>query len=67
MIKCRRCNSKCKPSKALLNQLISLGDDLFEAGDVGSTQSRSGKAILVDCYKCVKCGHSFIPNTINNG
>lgn len=60
MIKCRRCNSECKPSKALLNQLVSSGDDLFEAGSRGSTMSRSGKAILVDCYKCVNCGHSFI-------
>ncbi len=67
MIKCRRCNSECKPSKGLLNQLVSFNDFDNDAGSRGTTQSRVGKAILVDCYKCINCGHSFIPNTINNG
>ena len=62
---CRKCNGECKPSKALLNQLVSFDDFENDAGNIGTTQSRVGEAKLVDCYKCENCGHSFIPEMSN--
>lgn len=50
---CRKCNGKCKESKALkpvgLVQTDS-GEGFFWSDAVG----------IIDCQKCVSCGHSFI-------
>lgn len=62
---CRKCNSDCKFSKAFNNTLVCFDDFGNDAGNRGTTQSRVGKAILVDCYKCVNCGHSFIPSKLD--
>lgn len=64
MENCNKCNGNAKPSKALLNQLVSFNDFGNDAGSRGTTQSRSGKAELVDCLKCTDCGHSWIPENI---
>lgn len=62
MEKCRKCNGNCKPSKAFNNTLVLSWDfDKNDYGRRGTTQSRVGKATLVECMKCEDCGHSFIP------
>lgn len=61
---CRRCNGVCEPNKALQNQLVSYDDFGFDHGDSGTTQSRTGKAVIIDCFKCKNCGHSFVPEEI---
>lgn len=57
---CRECGCIGKPSKALLNQLVSFDDFGNDAGKRGTTQSRHGEAKEVDCLKCPNCGHSWI-------
>ena len=56
---CKKCGGSMKPSKALENTLVSSDDFGGDANQRGSTQSRSGTAILVDCLKCDACGHSI--------
>lgn len=63
---CTKCGGNCNPSKAFLNTLISLNNFGGDAGQRGTTQSRQGKAELVDCMKCEDCGHSFIPKETSN-
>ena len=63
--KCKECGGHMKPSKALLNQLVTFVDFNGDASDRG-TQSRSGSPIMVDCLKCVDCGHTYIPNAFLN-
>jgi len=58
---CKECGCIGKPSKALLNQLVSFDDFGNDAGKPGTTQSRHGEAKEVDCLKCPNCGHSWIP------
>lgn len=58
---CKKCNNNCKQSKALLNTLVFSNDFGNDFGICRTTQSRVGETILVDCYKCEKCGHSFVP------
>ena len=57
---CRVCGGEGKPSKAMLNTLVSFNDFGNDAGQRGTTQSRIGEANLVDCIKCSSCGHSWI-------
>ena len=59
---CRECNTIAKPSTALLNGLVSFNDFGNDAGGRGTTQSRVGKAEVVNVDKCPSCGHSWIPN-----
>jgi len=59
---CIKCNSKCLPSKAYNNTLVSSNDFGNDANNRGITQSRIGRAVLVDCMKCTNCGHSFVPS-----
>lgn len=56
-----KCGNKTIKSKAYLNTLISFNDFGNDAGQRGTTLSRLGTAKLVDCRKCISCGHSFIP------
>lgn len=56
------CGGQGKPSKALLNTLVPFNDFGNDAGQRGTTQSRQGTAQLVDCLKCDKCGHSWVPS-----
>lgn len=58
--KCKKCGGECKKSKALLNSLVSSNDFGNDAGERGTTVSRIGRPKLVECLKCVNCGHSFI-------
>ena len=58
---CNKCGSDSKDSKALLNSVVTFNDFGQDAGRRGTTQSRIGKANLVDCLKCVNCEHSWIP------
>lgn len=58
--KCIKCEKQGLPSKALLNTLVSSNDFGNDAGNRGTTQSRQGKAKLIDCIKCSSCGHSWI-------
>lgn len=62
---CRECGTIGKPSKAMLNELVSFDDFGNDAGKRGTTQSRVGKAQLVNCTKCPNCGHSWIPEKSN--
>lgn len=55
---CRRCNVPMVLGKALQDTLVSLDDFGGDAGEPGTTMSRSGPAVLVDCLKCPECGHS---------
>lgn len=57
---CKKCVGVALPSKGFVNQLVSYSDFGNDAGDRGTTQSRSGKATLQDCMKCTSCGHSWI-------
>lgn len=57
---CRECGSKCEPSKALNNTVVTFVDFIGDSDLRGATQSRVGPAELVDCHKCTNCGHSFI-------
>lgn len=57
-MKCNKCKSDMKPSKALMNTLVSFNDFGNDAGSRGTTLSRNGKAVLIDCYKCITCGRS---------
>jgi hypothetical protein len=58
---CRKCNSECKPSKGLINSyLIEVTIDENKQCWTDYTNAK-----LVDCYKCVNCGHSFIPSKLD--
>lgn len=46
---CKVCGGSCKPSKAFTNAIYD-----------GNIVRHIGKAKLVNCMKCKKCGHSFI-------
>jgi NMD protein affecting ribosome stability and mRNA decay len=50
MVTCKKCGGKCKPSKALVNRVIS-----------SEFERNFQIASFIDVEKCVKCGHSFIP------
>jgi len=58
---CRKCDGNGKPSKVLLNAMVSFNDFGNDAGSRGTTQARVGSASLVDCIKCEDCGHSWVP------
>jgi len=59
---CKVCGGIGQPSKALLNDLVAMQDFGGETTKTrGATLSRVGKANIVDCIKCMKCGHSWIP------
>lgn len=60
---CTKCGGYCNPSKGFLNDLVSCDDFGNDANERGTTQSRTGDAKLVDCLKCEKCGHSFVPDS----
>ena len=53
---CPKDGATMLPSKAIKNTLVGFDDFGGDAGQPGSTVSRSGPAIMVDCIKCPKCG-----------
>lgn len=61
---CNKCGGAGIPSKALNNTLVGFDDFGGDAHKRGTTQSRAGKAQLVDCIKCTSCGHSWIPENM---
>lgn len=61
---CKKCGGHAKPSKGLLNTLLSHSDFGGDAGLRGTTQTRNGPAELVDCLKCESCGHSWVPTEL---
>lgn len=60
---CNKCGSTTKAKKALVNELVTSEDFIGETDTRGSTQSRIGKAKLVDALQCAnhECGHTFVP------
>lgn len=58
--KCFKCGTIAVNSKALNNTILSFNDFGNDAGKRGTTQSRVGKAQLIDCKKCPSCGHSWV-------
>jgi len=59
VIKCKNCGGKCVPGRALNNPVC--GSPEFCDGDMrGATLAPAADAMMVDCVKCEKCGHSFI-------
>lgn len=59
---CRKCGGRCKESRALVNPLC--GSPEFSDGDMaGATLSAAADAVILDCFKCENCGHSFTAST----
>jgi len=60
-MKCKKCGATIfKKSKALLNTIESGVPDFPGQTDLtGQTMSMTGPPILIDCWKCAGCGHSF--------
>ena len=52
---CPKCGGKLKEGQALLD--IMTGTPDFPGDDYVCTVSPSGKAKLVDCWKCETCGY----------
>ncbi len=50
MIKCKKCQGICKPSKAFINT--------YSQG-ITTTSDKTYCVNLVNCHKCTQCGHSF--------
>lgn len=56
---CPKCYAGMKPSQALENTFVTgNGIPAHLAGD-GQTVSQTGPAVMVDCLKCLACGHSI--------
>ena len=55
---CFVCGGLMKDSTALQNTLVSSNDFGNDAGQRGTTQSRTGKARMLNVRKCSNCGHS---------
>lgn len=55
---CYECGGLMKDSKAFDNTYVSFDDFGNDAGQIGVTQSKSGKARLISVRKCTNCGHS---------
>ena len=53
---CPKCGGKLNEGQALLD--IMTGTPDFPGDDYVCTVSPSGKAKLVDCWKCETCGYS---------
>ena len=51
-IKCKKCGGSVKESKGYGNAYSLNGDD--------TRTILQGKGDLIDCLKCVECGHSFV-------
>lgn len=56
LVLCRRCGHQMKPSKAIAQTYGGIPD--FAGGHV-VTMSPGGPGKLIDCLKCVNCGHSI--------
>ena len=55
---CRKCGGRCKEARALVNPIF--GSPEFSDGDMaGATLSAAADAVILDCFKCEDCGHSF--------
>ena len=57
-MKCPKCKITMIKSKALQNTLHYSNDFGNDAGQRGTTGSRSGEAILINVIKCPQCGYS---------
>jgi len=56
---CKKCGSKMKPGKALINSLqAGIGKTIHTPG---ATLSYSGPPKLVKVMKCTNCGRSVLP------
>jgi len=53
---CSRCGGDMKPGIAL--QDIIGGAPDFGPNDIVCTMSPTGMAIIINCLKCINCGHS---------
>ena len=53
---CRKCGTDMAPGKALVQTFTRGSPDL--GGEV-MTFSAGGPGKLIDCWKCVACGHSI--------
>lgn len=51
---CKKCGGETKPSKGY-------GNAYTEPSESGLVTVLLGKGNLIDCLKCVQCGHSFVP------
>lgn len=59
--KCRECGGAGKASKGLKNKFVGSNDDFGnDAGQEGTTMSLGKDADLIDCLKCIDCGHSWV-------
>ena len=56
---CFKCGGSMKPSKALVNTIVSFDDFGNDAGQSGTTLSPVGKPKLINVNKCSCCGHSY--------
>lgn len=63
MSTCRKCGAEMSPGVALENILTGSPD--FSGGEV-VTFSTSGRANMVDCLKCVRCGHGVTQENAKN-
>ena len=62
--KCKKCGAQAILSKGYGNAYISHNDFGNDAGNRGTTQTKvTGK--VVDCLKCSGCGHSWVPENID--
>ncbi len=57
-MKCQKCKITMVKSKALQNKIVYSNDFGSDAGQKGTTGSRTGKANLIDVMKCPQCGYS---------
>lgn len=55
---CFVCGGLMKDSTALDNTIVSFNDFGNDAGQRGSTQSKTGEAVIKKVRKCSSCGHS---------
>ena len=56
MTTCKKCQGEMKTGKALNNPTI-------EGSEGHGTRRRVISNAVVECLKCVDCGHSFIPKS----
>lgn len=63
--KCRKCNGNTKESKALVNTQKSVDDFGNDKDMPHTTIIQTSNAKLIDCLKCVDCGHCFTVDSTN--
>lgn len=61
VVLCRRCGGQMKPSKAIAQTWTGQPE---WPGDTIYTMSPGGPGKMIDCLKCVNCGHSISSHNI---